>query len=110
MSRHLERLDLRDHDGFERCVRHKATSFRALHLFLRGCERQLVNPVIALAIAHPADQLKSGRTSAPRLPQAVQVKRPSMSNNRTSSGQRSARSTARNHKTVLRKSIKLYCS
>jgi hypothetical protein len=52
MSRHVERLDLRDHDGFERCVRHKATSFRALHLFLRGCERQSVNPVIASAIAH----------------------------------------------------------
>jgi hypothetical protein len=46
------RLDLRGHGGFERNVRHKATSFRALHLFLRGCERQLVNPVIALAIAH----------------------------------------------------------
>lgn len=52
MSRHVERLDLRDHDGFETCVRHKATSFRALHLFLKGCERQLVNPVIALAIVH----------------------------------------------------------
>jgi hypothetical protein len=25
-------------------LRHKATSFRALHLFLRGCERQLVTP------------------------------------------------------------------
>jgi hypothetical protein len=75
MSRHVERLDLRDHDGFERCVGYKATSFRALHLFLRGCERQLLNPVI---VAHPADQLKSGRTSAPRLPQAVQVKRPSL--------------------------------
>jgi hypothetical protein len=48
----VERLDLRDHDGFERCVRHKATLFRALHLFLKGCERQLVNPVIALAIVH----------------------------------------------------------
>ena len=63
MSRHVGRLDLRDHDGFERCVGYKATSFRALHLFLRGCERQLVNPVIALAIAHPAAQLKSGRTA-----------------------------------------------
>jgi hypothetical protein len=52
MSRHVERLDLRDHDGFKRCVPHKATSFRALHLFLKGCERQLVNPVIALAIVH----------------------------------------------------------
>jgi hypothetical protein len=49
MSRHVERLDLRDHDGFERCVRHKATSFRVLHLDLRGCEQQLVNPVIASA-------------------------------------------------------------
>ena len=58
MSRHLERLDLRDHDVFEMCVGYKATSFRALQFFLRGCERQLVNPVIALAIAHPADQLK----------------------------------------------------
>jgi hypothetical protein len=35
-------------------------------------------------------QLKSGRTSAPRLPQAVQVKRCSMSDSRTSSGRRSA--------------------
>ena len=52
MSRHVERLDLRDHDGFEKRVGYKATSFRALHHFLRGCERQLVNPVIALAIAH----------------------------------------------------------
>jgi hypothetical protein len=66
MSRHAGRLDLRDHDGFETCVRHKATSFRALHLFLRDCERQLVHPVIALAIAPPTEQLKSGRTSAPR--------------------------------------------
>ena len=49
MSRHVERLDLHD-DGFERCV-YEATSFRALHLFLRGCERQLINPVIALAMA-----------------------------------------------------------
>jgi hypothetical protein len=51
MSRHVERLDLRDDDGFERCAPHKATSFRALHLVLRGCERQLINPVIALAMA-----------------------------------------------------------
>jgi hypothetical protein len=63
MSRHVERLDLRDRDGFEKCVGYKATSCRALHLFLRSCERQLVNPVIALAIAHLDDQLKSGWTS-----------------------------------------------
>jgi len=49
MSRHAGRLDLRDHDVFETCVRHKATSFRALHLFLRGCERRLVNPVNRLS-------------------------------------------------------------
>jgi hypothetical protein len=54
----MSRLELRDHDGFEKRVGYKATSFRALHHFLRGCERQLVNPVIVLAIAHPADQLK----------------------------------------------------
>jgi len=55
MSRYVERLDLHNHDGFERCVRRKATSFRALHLFLRGCSLrgcELVNPIIALAIAH----------------------------------------------------------
>jgi hypothetical protein len=52
MSRNVKRLDLRDHDGFERWVHHSATSFRALHLILRGCERQSVNPVIALEIAH----------------------------------------------------------
>ena len=52
MSRHVERLDLRYHEGFERCVGYKATSFRALHLFSRSYERQLVNPIIALAIAH----------------------------------------------------------
>jgi hypothetical protein len=63
MSRHVERLDLRDHDGFERCVGYKATAFRALHLFLRGCERQLVNPVIALAIAHPAEVRADVRTA-----------------------------------------------
>jgi hypothetical protein len=34
MSRHAERLDLRDHDRFESCVGYKATSFCALHLFL----------------------------------------------------------------------------
>jgi hypothetical protein len=34
--------------------------------------------------------LKSGRTSAPRLPQAEQVKRSSMSDSLTSSGQQSA--------------------
>ena len=64
MSRDVDRLDLCDHDCFERCVGYKATSFRALHFFLSGCERQLVNHVIALAIAHPAAQLKSGQTSA----------------------------------------------
>jgi hypothetical protein len=35
-------------------------------------------------------QLKSGLTSAPRLPQAAQTKRGSISDSRTSSGQRSA--------------------
>jgi hypothetical protein len=74
LSRHEERLELRDHDGFERCVRYKATSFLALHLFLRGCERQLVNPVIALAIARQPwgslldliidNTFQNGRTSA----------------------------------------------
>ena len=34
-------------------------------------------------------QLKSGRTSAPRLPQAVQTKRGSISDSRTSSAQAS---------------------
>jgi hypothetical protein len=41
-------------------------------------------PIIAVAVLF---QLKSGRTSAPRLPHALQMKRGSMSDSRMSSGQ-----------------------
>jgi hypothetical protein len=66
-------------------VRH-ATDIRRLGLTpFQMAERPTVSHLTGFSF-----QLKSGRTLVPRLPQTVQVNLPSISDSRTSSGQRSA--------------------